>query len=84
MPAKPASAHELSASELNVSAGFDSSVVARLACPACHGDLRLDDLHLDDLHLICTACSRKYPIVDGIPALIVERAETAGDANHPA
>jgi hypothetical protein len=65
MPAKPANALES-----NASAGLDSSVVARLACPACHGDLRLEDLHL-----ICTACSRRYPIVDGIPALTVERAQ---------
>jgi hypothetical protein len=76
MPAKPTNALELNAPELNASelnepAAFDSSVLARLACPACHGDL-----HLDDLHLICGACARRYPIVDGIPALIVERVET--------
>jgi uncharacterized protein YbaR (Trm112 family) len=51
---------------------FDASILAQLACPACHGDLRLEDLRL-----VCSACGRRYPIVDGIPALIVERAETA-------
>jgi len=50
---------------------FDASVLAHLACPACYGDLRLEDARL-----ICSACSRRYPIVDGIPALIVERAES--------
>ncbi|HKN22892.1 MAG TPA: Trm112 family protein [Terracidiphilus sp.] len=50
---------------------FDPTALAQLACPACHGDLRLEDLRL-----ICSSCSRKYPIVDGIPALIVERAES--------
>jgi uncharacterized protein YbaR (Trm112 family) len=28
------------------------------------------------LRLICTACARRYPIVDGIPALTIEHAET--------
>jgi uncharacterized protein YbaR (Trm112 family) len=50
---------------------FDASILAQLACPACQGSLRLEDLRL-----ICDACGRKYAIVDGIPALIVERAET--------
>ena len=49
---------------------FDESFMARLACPACHGDLRLEDARL-----VCTFCHRAYPVVDGIPALIAERAE---------
>ena len=48
---------------------FDASILAQIACPACHGDLRTEDSHL-----VCSACARRYPIVDGIPALIVERA----------
>ena len=58
---------------------FDPTVLAQLACPACHGSLGLEDSRL-----VCSACGRRYPIVDGIPALIVERAETASDANEPA
>jgi uncharacterized protein YbaR (Trm112 family) len=50
---------------------LDPAVLAQLACPACHGDLRQEDSRL-----ICTACARRYPIVDGIPALTIERAET--------
>jgi uncharacterized protein YbaR (Trm112 family) len=50
---------------------FDPAVLAQLACPACHGDLRLEDTRL-----VCSACARTYPIDDGIPALIIERAET--------
>jgi uncharacterized protein YbaR (Trm112 family) len=53
---------------------FDPAVLAQLACPACHGDL-----HAEDSRLICSACARRYPIVDGIPALIVERAESAAE-----
>jgi hypothetical protein len=52
------------------SSAFDAAVLAQLACPACHGDLRLEGSRLD-----CVACGRGYPIVDGIPVLIVERAE---------
>jgi len=49
---------------------FDASVVSLLACPACYGDLRLDSERL-----VCDACGRAYPIVDGIPVLILDRAE---------
>ncbi|MGB0064618.1 MAG: Trm112 family protein [Terracidiphilus sp.] len=51
--------------------GFDANALAQLACPACH-----EDLHAEESRLVCGACGRRYPIVDGIPALIVERAET--------
>jgi uncharacterized protein YbaR (Trm112 family) len=48
---------------------FDSSILDQLACPACLGDLRLEANQL-----LCQACSRFYPIVDGIPVLIAARA----------
>jgi uncharacterized protein YbaR (Trm112 family) len=44
---------------------FDSSVLAQLACPVCLGALRIEQARL-----VCAACCRAYPIVDGIPALI--------------
>jgi uncharacterized protein YbaR (Trm112 family) len=50
-------------------AAFDPTVLAQLACPACLGDLRLKEARL-----VCAGCGRAYPIVDGIPVLIVERA----------
>jgi hypothetical protein len=49
---------------------FDPSVVDQLACPACLGDL-----HMKDARLLCAACGRAYPVVDGVPVLIAERAE---------
>jgi hypothetical protein len=49
---------------------FDTTVLDQLACPACLGELRLDEMRL-----VCPACGRAYPIVDGIPVLIAERAE---------
>jgi uncharacterized protein YbaR (Trm112 family) len=61
---------------------FDESIVGYLACPACHGDLRLfrdnaprSEAPIHVGRLICAACGRAYPIVDGIPVLIVERVE---------
>jgi uncharacterized protein YbaR (Trm112 family) len=47
---------------------FDSSIVSQLACPACLGELRLEENKL-----LCARCARNYPIVDGIPALIAGR-----------
>lgn len=48
---------------------FDPAVVDLLACPACLGGLRFDKGKM-----VCAQCGRIYPIVDGIPALIAERA----------
>jgi hypothetical protein len=45
-----------------------ASILGELACPACFGDL-----HLDGPRILCNGCGRVYPIVDGIPVLIVER-----------
>jgi len=42
----------------------------QLACPAC-----LDALRPEEGRLVCTGCGRAYPVVDGIPVLIVERAD---------
>ncbi len=52
---------------------FDPATLAQLACPACYGDLRLENSRL-----LCTACGRAYPIADGIPVLIIDRAERPG------
>jgi len=49
---------------------FDEAVVSQLACPFCAGDLRLATSHL-----VCISCQRAYPVIDGIPVLIADRAE---------
>ncbi|HEU5350308.1 MAG TPA: Trm112 family protein [Terracidiphilus sp.] len=41
-----------------------------LACPACRGALRRVEMQVE-----CATCGRAYPVVDGIPVLIVERGE---------
>jgi uncharacterized protein YbaR (Trm112 family) len=57
---------------------FDPVVVDQLACPACLGGLRLDEGKL-----VCALCGRTYPIVDGIPVLIAERAELRAIPDGP-
>ena len=49
---------------------FDANVLEQLACPACLGELRVDGARL-----VCAGCGRGYPVVDGIPVLIADRAE---------
>jgi uncharacterized protein YbaR (Trm112 family) len=40
-----------------------------LVCPSCHQGLKLEAGVV-----CCIGCARRYPIVDGIPVLLVERA----------
>jgi uncharacterized protein len=61
---------------------FDPAGAALLACPACRGDLRAS-AETAPASLVCVACGRAYPIIDGIPVLIVERAEGAGKRDKP-
>jgi hypothetical protein len=51
---------------------FDPSAAGELACPVCFGALQLEAARL-----VCAGCGRAYPVVDGIPVLIAERAEAA-------
>ena len=43
-----------------------------LACPKCHGDLKLGKSKL-----ICIKCKKEYKIKDGIPILLVDDAVVA-------
>jgi uncharacterized protein len=43
--------------------------MALLACPVCFGALKAGVESI-----ACTECKRVYPVVDGIPVLIAERA----------
>ena len=49
---------------------LDPRLLEILCCPACQGDLeeRADGLR-------CGACGLLYPIEDGIPVMLVDRAE---------
>ncbi len=45
-----------------------------LVCPVCHAPLLLVPEALAEGAIDCTSCGRRYPIVDGLPVLIAERA----------
>ncbi len=49
---------------------LDDKLLQILACPACQGDV-----HLQDNKIVCLKCGRKYPIKDGIPVLLVEESQ---------
>ncbi len=40
-----------------------------LVCPVCHAALQLEAQAV-----LCIGCGRRYPVVDGIPVLLAERA----------
>lgn len=40
-----------------------------LVCPVCFAPVRFSETTV-----VCTGCGRTYPIVDGIPVLIPDRA----------
>jgi uncharacterized protein YbaR (Trm112 family) len=40
-----------------------------LVCPVCFAALRFSETTVE-----CTGCARTYPVVDGIPVLIPQRA----------
>jgi uncharacterized protein YbaR (Trm112 family) len=50
---------------------FDARLLERLACPVCFGELRLE---ASGGAIACAGCLRSYPLIDGIPVLIAERA----------
>ena len=56
---------DLTTNNLNAPATWPSE----LACPVC-----LSALHAQQHALVCSGCGRAYPVVDGIPVLIAERA----------
>lgn len=53
---------------------IDPALRAILACPVDHQPLN----EVQDA-LICPTCQRRYPIIDGIPTLLIEKAEVRAD-----
>jgi uncharacterized protein YbaR (Trm112 family) len=60
MPAPPAQIATLDAVQLE-----------QFACPVCFGSL---SLAASTQEILCVRCQRGYPVVDGIPVLIGDRA----------
>jgi uncharacterized protein YbaR (Trm112 family) len=48
-----------------------SQLLTQLACPVCFSALRIE---LGGAGIQCEGCGRLYPLIDGIPVLIAERA----------
>ncbi len=51
---------------------IDPDLRALLVCPAEHGSLVED---VEESRLECTVCGRRYPVVDGIPVMLLSEAE---------
>ena len=50
---------------------FPKELLDILACPQCKKPIRLDE---ENKCFICEECRVKYPITDGIPELMIEKA----------
>ena len=50
-----------------------AKVLEMVVCPACYGPLNLDSTAGEAR---CGECGKSYPIVDGIPVLLVSRAHS--------
>ena len=48
---------------------IDPKILAVLACPECRAPL--DEINSE---LLCTKCSLAFPILDGIPVLLIDQA----------
>ena len=53
--------------------GIPAAVRALLVCPRCRGDLE-DAGSSNAPELVCQECRLSYPVEQGIPVLLVERA----------
>ncbi len=49
---------------------IDKELLDILACPACKAEVELREEKI-----ICKKCGRRYPIKDGIPIMLIEKAE---------
>jgi uncharacterized protein YbaR (Trm112 family) len=59
---------------------LDPKLLEILACPNCHGSLRHDRVAQV---LICDKESLAYPVVDGIPHLMVQEAHPLTEQTEP-
>jgi len=55
---------------------IDPKLLELLACPRC---TERPPLEVSEGELVCTVCRWRYPIVDGIPHLLVDEAKPPHD-----
>lgn len=53
---------------------LDERLMEVLACPSCHGRLEHKDRRKA---VLCLDCLLQYPVVDGVPVMLVEEAKQA-------
>ncbi|MFW5951844.1 MAG: Trm112 family protein [Gemmatimonadota bacterium] len=51
---------------------LDERLLEILVCPKCRGEL---EYRTDPESLTCAACALRYPVVDGIPVMLIDEAE---------
>jgi len=54
---------------------LDARVLEILCCPSCRGTIRQLP---EDEGLECLSCRRVYPILDGIPVMLIEESKVPG------
>lgn len=63
---------------------LDPELLDVLACPSCHSPLAEGDGEASEIggvsegELACTGCDLVYPVEDGVPVLLVDRARGRG------
>jgi uncharacterized protein len=55
---------------------IDPGLAAILVCPVDKSGLNEDETTSD---LVCSQCGRRYPVIDGIPIMLVEEARGGTD-----
>ena len=55
---------------------MDTKQIDLLACPECNGQLTYDKAEQE---LICDNCQLAFPVLDGIPLMLVEEARKLTD-----
>ena len=53
---------------------IDAKLLEILACPVCKGSVQEEDEWI-----LCKTCSKRYPIRDNIPIMLVDEAEDIPD-----
>jgi uncharacterized protein len=51
---------------------LDERLIDILVCPDCHGEVAYKERRKV---VLCTACGLQFPVVDGIPVMLVEEAK---------
>jgi hypothetical protein len=57
---------------------LDPMLLEVLACPECRVQVEIEKDRL-----VCTRCGRRYPIVDGIPVMLVAEADSPEPERQP-